>query len=247
VSLPADLTRPATLKGRLPEALDLLYYIATPGAYDDEAYRLAYVEGLKNLISALDQAGERPRLVFVSSTAVYGQTAGEWVDEDSPTEPAGFSGRRMLEAEAAALNAPLTSSVIRFGGIYGPGRTRMLHRVREGAPCVDQPPRYTNRIHEADCIGVLDHVGTLATPQPRYLAVDNEPCPQCTLMDWLADQLGLPRPSRSSAEGAPARAGNKRCDNSRLRSSGYEFLYPSFRDGYAGMLADQNTRGPTRR
>src|SRR5690606_39452049 len=116
---------------RLPDGINLVYYIATPDRFDDDAYRLAYVEGLRNLLDALGRRQQAPRrLVLISSTAVYGQLNGEWVDEDSPTEPNSFSGRRMLESEQLALSSGIPSTILRFGGIYGPGRERMLTTVR---------------------------------------------------------------------------------------------------------------------
>ena len=97
--LRADLTRPATLVG-LPRAIDVVVYTAAPDESTDRAYRATYVEGLCALLQALvAQRQGPPRIVFTSSTAVYGQTDGSWVDEASPTEPGDFRGRRLLQAE----------------------------------------------------------------------------------------------------------------------------------------------------
>lgn len=234
--LQADLTRPASLTG-LPPAVDLLYYIATPDRYDDAAYRAAYVDGLRNLLAALQRAGQAPRrLVLVSSTSVYGQTGGEWADEDSPTQPRGFSGRRLLEAEQLARASGIPAVIVRFGGIYGPGRERLLRKVRAGAPSIAQPPLYTNRIHRDDCVRVLLHVAQERIPPGVYLAVDDAPCSQCELMEWLAGRLGLPAPTRIPSAPNGARAGNKRCRNAKLKATGFRFLYPSYREGYAALL-----------
>ncbi|MBA1147025.1 SDR family oxidoreductase [Ectothiorhodospiraceae bacterium WFHF3C12] len=231
--LRGDLTDPGSLPAP-PPGIDLVYFLATPGRFDDEAYRLTYVEGLRNLVEWLPETAGA-RLVFVSSTAVYGQTDGRWVDETSPTEPNGFSGRRMLEAERIAADAGGVS--VRFGGIYGPGRTRMIDKVRQQEPCVADPPRYTNRIHESDCIGVLAHVGALSHPRPVYLGVDDAPCTQCELMDYIAGLLGLPRPERVSGDPGGLRGSNKRCGNQRLKDSGYRLIYPGYREGYAAIVA----------
>lgn len=236
--LQADLLAPARLAEVLPGDLDCVFYLATPSRYDDAGYREAYVSGLVNLLSALDARRQRPRrVVFVSSTAVYGQADGSWVDEDSPTEPRGFNGRRVLEAEQALLGSSHHGTVVRFGGIYGPGRERMLRKVEAGDPCHADPPQYTNRIHEDDCIGVLAHIAALQAADSRYLAVDDHPSSECEVMDWLAERLDRPRPERIPAPPDGGRAGNKRCSNARLKASGYRFIYPSFREGYAAMLA----------
>lgn len=231
-TLQADLTSPSTLS-KLPNRLDRLYYLATPSAFDDAAYRAAYVDGLRNLLSAL----ERPprRLVFVSSTTVYGQLQGEWVDEDSPTEPNSFSGRRMLEAEALAAAAGAPAVVVRFGGIYGPGRERMLRKVRAGEPCPAEP-LFTNRIHRDDCVRALLHLGRAEVPAGVYLAVDDAPCTQCELMDWLAARLGLPAPPRAAQPPGGLRGSNKRCRNDKLKATGFTLRYPSYREGYGALL-----------
>lgn len=234
----ADMTRPETLTGKLPPHLDRVYFIATPGAFEDEAYRLAYVVGLTHLLGTLREAGQSPRrIVLVSSTAVYGQLQGEWVDETSPTEPNAFSGQRMREAERTLLESEFPGVAVRFGGIYGADRTRMLDRVRQGKPCVADPPHYTNRIHEDDAVGILEHIGDLTEAKPIYLGVDSAPCTQCELMDWLADRLDLPRPERSEGSAGGTRGSNKCCRNDRLLASGYRLHYPTFREGYEAMLA----------
>ncbi|NIR28268.1 MAG: SDR family oxidoreductase [Gammaproteobacteria bacterium] len=237
--LRGDLTEPATLAA-LPARLDVVVYSAAAGAFDEAAYEAVYVRGLSHLVDALHREGQRPRrLLYVSSTGVYGQSDGSWVDEDSDTEPAHFSGRCLLAGEARALDAGIPGCVVRFGGIYGPGRTRLMQRVREGARCIDQPPVWTNRIHRDDCAGVLRHLAGRETVAPVYLAVDCEPSPECAVMDWIAERLGRPHPPRVSAQsaGSGRRRANKRCRNARLLASGYRFRYPTFREGYAQVLA----------
>jgi nucleoside-diphosphate-sugar epimerase len=232
----ADLTQADTLH-TLPAQIDLVYYIATPASYDDAAYRAAYVDGLRNLLQALDRQAQAPRrLVLVSSTAVYGQLAGEWVDESSPTEPNSFSGQRMLESERLASGSGLPCTILRFGGIYGPGRTRMISKVKAGEPCPATPALYTNRIHRDDCVRALAHVASERTPTGTYLAVDDAPCTQCELMDWLAARLGLPAPPRMPAAPGGRRGSNKRCRNDKLKATGFQFRYPSYREGYAPLL-----------
>ncbi len=236
-TIQADMTQPTSLAGQLPAGLDRIYFIATPGGFEDERYRLAYVVGMTNLLTELRRAGQAPRrVVLVSSTAVYGQLAGEWVDEQTPAEPNGFSGQRMREAELTLLDSEFPGVAVRFGGIYGADRTRMLDRVRQGRPCVADPPHYTNRIHEDDTVGILEHAGAIDDPYAIYLGVDSEPCTQCQLMDWLADRLEQPRPERSEGDAGGTRGSNKCCRNDRLRASGYELIYPTFREGYEAML-----------
>ena len=238
-ALQADLTKPDDLK-RLPEGVDAVFYIVTPDAFDDRAYESVYVRGPENLLNAMAARGQPARrMIFVSSTSVYGQSNGEWVDESSATQPEQFSGRRLLEGERLVLGGSERGLIVRFGGIYGRGANRLLQQVRNGNPCQESPPLYTNRIHRDDCVAVLRHLLTLSEPEQIYLGVDSDPATQCAVMDWLAKQLDVPIPPRSVAtagRGDRART-SKRCRNARLLATGYRFLYPSFRDGYQAILA----------
>lgn len=238
--LAGDLTVPQTLQD-LPPGLEVVFYTAAPNGADDAAYRAVYVDGLHNLLGALAGQSQFPRRVFLtSSTAVYAQSAAEWVDESSPTEPTHFTGRRVLEGERLLLDGPFPATAVRFGGIYGPSRTRLIERVRQGlAPCREGPPLYTNRIHRDDCAGVLQHLMTLPTPEALYVAVDHEPAEYCDVLRWLAGQLGAPMPRVEAASRADTRRHrtNKRCRNSKLVASGYVFHYPTFREGYTELLA----------
>ncbi len=238
----ADLCLPATLT-ELPRGLDTVLYMASPGGSDDALYRATYVEGLGNLLDALEFTGEKPRrILFVSSTSVYAQEDGEWVDESSETRPHRFGGRRLLEAEQRVSSGDFPSTVVRFGGIYGPRRTRLLDRVRTGAARFrTDPPQYVNRIHRDDCVGVLRHLMQLEAPEQLYLAVDHEPTAEATVLNWLAGAVGAP-PPRPELRETPRRRGNKRCRNGRLLASGYEFLHPSFREGYAAVLSASSLR-----
>lgn len=235
----ADLTAPETLQA-LPPDMDFVFYTTAPDGSTDEAYRAAYVDGLGHLLQALISQGQLIQRVFLtSSTAVYAQSGGEWVDETSPTIPGHFTGARLLEGERLLLNGPFPATVLRLGGIYGPGRTGLIERVRQGAAvCLDGPPIYTNRIHRDDCAGVLHYLMTLPDPDFLYLGVDDDPAEQCTVLRWLAAQLGVAPPRVEASPGFDRRRrSNKRASNARLVASGYVFRYPSFREGYAALLA----------
>jgi len=238
----ADLSDAATL-GALPRGLDAVVYAAAADGFSDDAYRAAYLDGPCRLLDALVAAGERPRrILFTSSTAVYGQSNGEWVDETSETRPAGFSGARLLEGESALLGGPFPATVVRLGGIYGPGRMRLVESVRRGeARLRPGPPLYTNRIHRDDCAGVLRHLLLAAEAAPVLIGVDCEPAAEAGVLRWIAHELGLPEPpvADAAADGSDARArprGSKRCSNRRLLATGYRFRFPTYREGYAAAV-----------
>jgi nucleoside-diphosphate-sugar epimerase len=231
----ADLGDPGC--GRmLPEPLDAVFYTAAADDGSEAAYRRAYVDGLGNLLTALEARRRPPRRVlFTSSTSVFHQSDGSWVDEASPTEPGHHRGRVMLEAEARLTRSPLVGVALRLGGIYGPGRTRLLESVRAGRAAYDsRGPNYTNRIHRDDAASALVHLARLPQPVPLYLGVDDDPAEHAAVLGWLARRLGAPEP-RAEAGSGPLDAG-KRCRNGRLREGGWAPGFPSYRDGYAAML-----------
>lgn len=234
----ADVTDPETLDG-LPDGLDAVVYAVAPGGRSETAYRAAYVDGLGNVLDAVDAA---VRLVLVSSTGVYGQTDGRWVDEETPEEPADGTAEAIVAGEAVARERGEPGIVLRLGGIYGPGRTRTIHRVVSGdAPCL-APDLYGNRVHRDDAAGALRHLLRLSDPAPLYLGVDREPAPLREVYAWIAHETGTVDPcadvARDQWRTEGRRGTNKRCSSRRLVGSGYEFAYPTYREGYAPLIAE---------
>lgn len=223
-----------------PARFDVVVYAAGSDGFSEAAYRAAYVDGLQQLLLSLQRSGQQPRRVlYTSSTGVYAQQDGSILDEESPAVSPRFSGATILEGEALLHAAPFPSVVVRFAGIYGPGRARLIESVRNGsAQCVASPPAYANLIHRDDCAGALRHLMHLENPAPLYLGVDDEPMERCALLQWIADQLGVPGPQVVPAPpGAmdPQRGGNRRFSNARLRATGYQFQYPSFREAFPSL------------
>ncbi|PTT66260.1 SDR family oxidoreductase [Arthrobacter sp. HMWF013] len=214
----------------------------------EAAYRAAYVDGLSHVLDALVRDGVWPRRVlFVSSTAVYGDAAGGWVDESTTPAPGGFSGRIIREAEDLLLSrlrgtesAPV---ILRLGGIYGPGRTRLIDQVRGGAAVIPDEPRYTNRIHRDDAAAAIVHLTTMESmPAPVYIGVDDDPADMGDVLRFLAAEMDYPEPPVGPA--GEARGGNKRVSNALLRGTGFTFAFPSFREGYREVLAGTGVRHP---
>lgn len=229
----ADLADPSSLAD-LPGEIDRVVYAASADERSEAAYRRAYVDGPLNLLRHLEQRGEPlRRFLLVSSTGVYGQTDGSWVDEATPTLSRD-TGAVLEEGERRCLESTVPTVVLRLGGIYGPGRRNLIDRVLSGqAGCPGGVPVYTNRIHLHDIVAAIEHLLETETPAPVYLGVDHEPADACTVARWIAAQTGAPEPVMVAAE--PVRT-NKRCRNDRLVASGFRFRYPTFREGYAQVL-----------
>ncbi|TBV14329.1 NAD-dependent epimerase/dehydratase family protein [Stutzerimonas kirkiae] len=233
--VPGDFTQPACPDGWPAGPIDYLLYSASPQRRDEDGYRLAYVEGLRNVLAWLALYGQHPRrLLFVSSVGVYGQHDGEWVDERSPTEPDGYTGQVMLEAERLALASGLPATLVRLAGLYHPSRPWLQGQVRAGMQAQQEPPQYSNRIHRDDAATLLatlllaEQGGTAL--EDCYLGVDDAPAPLHEVVDWLRQRLGIDAPDGPAIQ---RRAGSKRCSNARARALGWMPRYPSYREGYA--------------
>ena len=218
--------------------VDYLVYCAAATDHDEAGYRKAYVEGLQHVLEWLDDYGQQPKhLLFVSSSSVYGQQNGEWVDETSPTQAVGYSGQVMLEAEQVALDSGIPATTVRLTGIYGPGREWLLSQVRQGYRVAVEPPLYGNRIHVDDAAGLLAflllHVEQGGTLDKVYIGVDNAPAPLAEVVDWLREYLGV---TEWAEDASVRRAGSKQCSNARAKALGWTPTYPSYREGYAAIL-----------
>lgn len=237
--LQGDVSTPDGLASLTGLSLDYAVVILTPGGFDDDSYRRVYVDGLRHLLASLPDV---KRLLFVSSTSVFAQSDGGWVDENSPTAPDSFSGRRLLEAEQLLPASGRAYSVLRFGGIYGLGRSRLIDEVVAGIGSPASGP-FSNRIHRDDCVGILHHLLRLDAGghavEEMYLGVDSCPAPLTEVKQWVAQQLGLPADHLRPSDKERSRGGNKRCSNARLLASGYRLIYPGYQDGYRAMLAQR--------
>jgi nucleoside-diphosphate-sugar epimerase len=238
----ADCRDQASMDALMRQGFDVIVMSFTPSEISDLGYKAAYVDTVTTIVNALKKQTKQPRLiVFVSSTSVYAQTDGDWVDEASPTMPVNFSGKRLLEAESLLRQSGYIHSCIRFSGIYGATRRRLIEQVITGSGSPEEPVVYTNRIHCDDCAAVLAHIIKKQATQaidPIYIATDCEPVPLYEVKQWMLTSLGLPE-KHFSTSGTPASMfrGSKRCSNKRLLDSGYHFLYPSYREGYGPLLA----------
>lgn len=231
-----DLNAPDELD--LPSGVQACIVSLTPDTRDLAGYEQAYIHALANLHALLEvnsKSSHPPleRMIFVSSTAVYAQDGAEVVDETASTSPRRFNGTVMRRAEALASSARWPATVARLSGIYGPGRTRLLDKVRDGRESAD---RWTNRIHRDDAAAALVHLLHLPDPPPVVNVTDTEPATNATVLAWLAERMGLPTPPIRPPEGP---IGGKRVDGSLLRSTGFGHRFPTFREGYAAVLADE--------
>ena len=239
VPIAADLTDPHCPNDWPQQPIDYVIYAMAAQSMTEADYQQAYVQGQRHVYNWLAQHQQQPkRVIFVSSTSVYGQSDDAWIDEQSLTEPQRWSGQIMLDAEQSALSSDYPASVVRLTGIYGPGRNMLIRQVREGyhAPGLHN---FTNRIHADDAAGLIATIVQAdaqgQTIESVYIGVDDSPVELAEVVAWLQQQLKV---SSVSGLELKRRAGSKRCSNARARALGWTPQYASFREGYAAQLTD---------
>ena len=238
----ADATEPASLAD-LPDA-EWVVFAASSGGRGADAAREVYVDGLRNVVGEYaDRASPPDRLVYTSSTGVYGDHGGAFVDEATPIDPRTEKTRVLAAAERVAIDdaadAGIDGTVARFAGLYGPDRYR-LDRYLAG-PVTEG---YLNMVHRDDAAGSIAFLlGTGRARNGVVLVADDEPVDKWDFADWLAGECDVGEPPKRTTEERLSDSGlsdaarrrietSKRCSNDRLRGFGYEFAYPTYREGY---------------
>lgn len=226
-----------------------------------EAYRRAYVEALTGVLDGIDRLPEPPRRVLlVSSTSVYGVDDGGWVDEQTAPSAGSGTAAVLVESEEIFRRRVPGGVILRLGGIYGPGRDRLIEQVRAGLAGARQvsagqagvqqaePPgqdAWVNLIHRDDAAAAIAHLLLdVSRPASVYLGVDGTPVTRSELMRFLAAELGMPGDHDGPGEVAAARepGHGKRCRPDALLATGLTMAYPDYRAGYRALIAGVGTR-----
>ncbi len=234
----ADLTRRETLD-TLPGSFDWILHTASSSRGDADVHRAVFVDGTENLIDWLTITKAHSRLLFTSSTSVYPQTDGGWVDEECPDKPVAGTGKNLAVAEEMFLEWPAGATVLRVAGIYGPGRGYLYRQFLKDEAMLDgDGNRWLNMIHRADVVGAI--LCAMENEPGIYNVADDEPVTQHDFFAWLSELLGKPMPPAGSrAPGKRART-HKRVANERLRALGWQLKYPTFREGYSALRAAES-------
>lgn len=234
----ADVTLPQSLAS-LPPADTVLYaigYDRASGRSQDEVS----IDGLRNVLRSLPSAPRK--FLYVSSTSVYGQSAGEWVEESSPCEPAQTGGTVCLAAEELLRSELPTASILRLAGLYGPDRLlARAESLRRGEPLAGNPEAWLNLIHVEDAVAAVLACEERGQPGETYLVCDDEPVPRREYYTRLASLIGAPPPTFDETQPAKRGSGllNKRCRNRRLHDElNVRLTFPSYREGLPHALHD---------
>ncbi|MFL0358420.1 NAD-dependent epimerase/dehydratase family protein [Curtobacterium flaccumfaciens] len=246
--IPAPITgRSVDLRHEVPEipaGTSVVVVAFAAGSRDVDEYRATYVDGLRNVLDGIDASEADPRVLVVSSTAVYDVSDDSEVTEETPARGATPTAEVLVEAEVLLRERAHGAVLVRLSGVYGPGRERLIDQVRSGsARLAPGTSPHTNRIHRDDAAAALVHLAALPDPAPLYLGTDDEPSRLDDVLRFLAEELHVAEPSTGDDDARQA-GGDKRLSNALLRSTGWTPRYPTFREGYRAVLAGAGTRHP---
>ena len=240
VPIQGDITVPETLVD-LPEVDHVLCAVG----YDRRAglsIETVYVEGLTHLLDALSTL--TTRLIYVSSTGVYGQNDGSWIDENSPCQPIREGGVACLEAERCLQSHTLgrRSVILRMCGIYGPGRVPRIADIKAGRPITSPEYGYLNLIHREDAVRSILLAEENADPPDLILVGDGCPVLRRDYFSYLAELLDTDLPAfavpRNDAAVSERALSDKRVTNRRMLDVlRIRLEYPSFREGLKSVVA----------
>jgi nucleoside-diphosphate-sugar epimerase len=237
----ADVTQRQTLDG-LPAAGTVLFAVGfdrSAGGSIEEVY----AGGMKNVLAAL--TSDVGRFIYISTTGVYGNAGGEWVDEDTPPDPRRDGGRASLAAEHALAESPFAARgiALRLAGIYGPGRIPFLDKLRAGEPIPAVSTGFINLIHVEDAATVAVAASDHALKRPVYCVSDGHPVERGEYYREVARLIGAAPPTfvtpdLNSPRAARAEA-DRRVKNARMLADlGVTLQYPDYRAGLAAILAN---------
>jgi nucleoside-diphosphate-sugar epimerase len=242
----ADVARPETLNA-LPTAETILFAVGYDRASADSIMDV-YGRGVHNVLQALPR--ESGPFMYISSTGVYGPAGGDWVDENTPTDPQRDGGRASLAAEQALAAHPLgkRSTILRLAGIYGPGRIPFIQELRDHQPIAAPSTGFLNLIHVDDAAAVVTAAAASPTfsDGPRvYCVSDGHPVARQDFYREAARIIGAPPPTFVEPDPSSPRAerarGNRRVRNDRMLAALQVTLtYPDYRAGLAVALETEN-------
>lgn len=209
---------------------DVIFFCASSSHGGIEGYKKIYQDGLSLALSHL-----HGRMIYTSSTSVYGQDAGEWVQEDAEAKPASETGKILVEAERNVLTTG--GYVARLSGIYGPGRCVHLRMLAEGKAALEgSGERWINQIHRDDILSALILLAKISPTLRTVNVSDDSPVQQRDLYAWTCKHFSLPTPPQIDAPQNRKRGfTSKRISNSLLKSLGWKPKYPSYREGYPAV------------
>jgi nucleoside-diphosphate-sugar epimerase len=233
--------------GKLSSQYDHAVNCVGAAAPSIEGYRVSYLEGMHSIGGWLKETNQSlQNLIFTSSSSVYPQTDGSLVDEKSTNLGVSARGQILLDAEQVCLQVSQTNSrrksVVRFSGLYGPGRHLLVDKIRQGEPMTGSPDRVLNLIHRDDAasavLAILQSSSSLEGG--IFNASDGQHATRGEIADWVASRVGVPKPAFINAD--VDRSPHRRVDSSKIgRVFGWVPRFADFQSGYEDFLASEES------
>lgn len=212
---------------------DILLYCLAP--VEGQSYQQTYVEGLRHVLAHVSLS-QLKHVFFISSTGVYGEQQGEWIDDDTPAIPVDAEGQVILEAERLLDELDCGHTALRVSGIYGPKRLYLLRLLQNPARWPTKT-HWTNRIHELDVaaavVHLYQHLADGKSLLGHCILTDGVPAAQHEVLQWLAAQQNLPAPETPPLQPQSG----KRIRNGFLQQIGFKLQFADYRAGYASILS----------
>ncbi len=242
VPIQLDVTKPPL--PTLPNVSTVVYCVG----YEKSAFqsiRDVYVQGLEHFLESVPASIER--FIYISSTGVYGQTNGDWVDEDSPCRPIREGGAACFDAETILRQHALGNRavILRLAGIYGPGRIPRRSMLENQVPLAVAADGYLNLIHVDDAVQVIAAADRAPIRLPNlYVVSDGKPVRRREYYEYLATLLNTAGPRFETPPPGSHRAdralGDKRIRSTKMtRELSVSLAYPSYCEGLAAIVRDE--------
>ncbi|NVJ59582.1 MAG: sugar nucleotide-binding protein [Gammaproteobacteria bacterium] len=234
LSLPLDDQLTATDRQQLDQ-IDYVIVTLSPDEISDDSYQKTYWQSAKNITHFFSKTSKKPIIIYISSTRVYAENDGEWVSEATQVTANNKKSESLIAAENEILAHNTKNIIVRFSGIYGGERQYLMKKVEAGIKVQKRPAQYTNRIHQEDCVGIICFLIKMLEQGESldsiYIGTDDDPATLLDVTNHIAKEFGYPKPTVIINDDDLAPKG-KRCKNDKIKSLGYNFKYPSYKNGY---------------
>lgn len=232
-ALTLDVVRGVGVSALAAVPADILLYCLAP--VEGQSYQQTYVEGLRHVLANVSM-DRLKHVFFISSTGIYGEHHGEWIDDDTPAIPADAEGQVMLDAERLLDGLTCGHTALRVSGIYGPQRLYLL-RLLQNQERWPRQTHWTNRMHEQDVAAAVVHlyqqVADGKALPGHCILTDGIPATQHEVLQWLAAQQQLPAPATPPLQPQSG----KRIRNRFLQHTGFKPQFADYQAGYASILS----------
>ncbi len=223
-----DLSAPPTVDWT---SFDLIYLIVSPDQRTELAYQELYQENIPALSARLGRhLKSDQQIIFVSSTHVYSENQGGWINSKTSVQPYDYRSKAILTAEKSLVDSTPNIFLIRLSGLYDQHSQYIMSQLKSKR--ILSANHYTNRIHREDAARFLAYLSTYTGKERIFVASDNQPTQRGELMQWLAKECEM-EPIISELDKSVS---GKCCDNQSMRDTGFVLQYPDYKSGYQSLI-----------